>query len=69
MSWSPPAGGGHDDYLVVRLGGGSQPAGASQTTATMLLSGPTCFVVVAMRSGAPMGNSDILCGIPGVSNL
>ncbi len=69
LSWTGPLGGGFNGYLLAPLGGTPVPLAGSATSATVALSGPTCYVLFATASGTPVGNSDIVCGIPGASTL
>jgi V8-like Glu-specific endopeptidase len=69
LSWTAPPGLLYDGYMLVPLGGSPQLLPAGTTSHPWLLPGPTCFVLFATRFGAPVGNSDIVCGIPGVSTL
>jgi hypothetical protein len=71
--WSPP--GGQDGYalLTIPLDGSPQgmvPLPAVATRAMHETGGiPTCYAVLAMTGAAVTGNSDVLCAIPGHSNL
>jgi hypothetical protein len=69
LSWAPPSGGGQDGYLLVTIGGLAQSLSASANSASVPINGLTCFALGAVRNGALMGYSDLLCGLPGFSNL
>ncbi len=69
LSWTGPIGGGFNGYLLVPIGGTAIPLSASATSTSVALGGPTCYVLFATSSGTPVGNSDIVCGIPGASTL
>jgi hypothetical protein len=69
LSWAPPPGGGQDSYLLVTIGGAADSLPASATSATRPMNGLTCFALGAMRNGVLTGYTDILCGLPGFSNL
>jgi len=69
LSWTEPPGGGQDGYLLVALGGSTQSLGGAVTNAGVPMSGPTCYLLGAIRSGALMDNTGVVCGLPGFSNL
>ena len=71
MSWAPPANVMPDSYLLVPLGGTGQALEGSTTSARLSATsgGMSCYVLAAMRTGTIVGYTDILCGIPGISNL
>jgi hypothetical protein len=69
LSWSPPTGGPVDSYAVVVLGGPVIPFAADVTSANVATNGLTCYAVAAIQSGAVSGYTDIVCGLPGFSNL
>jgi hypothetical protein len=73
IAWSPPGGQTSFSLLTIPLNGSAQsvvplPAIASRT---MHETGgvPTCYAVLAMTGATVSGNSDIVCAIPGRSNL
>jgi hypothetical protein len=73
IAWSPPGGQTSLALLTIPLNGSAQsvvplPAIASRT---MHETGgvPTCYAVLAMTGDTVSGNSDIVCAIPGRSNL
>ena len=73
FSWSNAP--GADGFVLVALPLNGAPAyfkplGANAVTTTDPTGGvPTCYLLVASSGSAPMGNTDILCAVPGVSNL
>jgi V8-like Glu-specific endopeptidase len=69
LSWVAPAGGGFDSYVLVPLGKTPIVLAANATTASVPVSGPTCLLLFTMQAGAPVGNSDAVCGVPGVNTL
>jgi virginiamycin B lyase len=69
LTWTAPLAGGHDGYAVVTLGGPALVLNGAATTTSIAISGPTCYVVAALRGGAILGHSDFVCGIPHMSNL
>jgi hypothetical protein len=68
LTWAPPAS-LVDSYLVVPLSGVPQPLPGSQTSATVPLTGLGCFTIASIRGGAIQGYTDLLCGLPGFTNL
>jgi hypothetical protein len=69
LTWNPPSGGGHDGFRVVSLSGMSIDLGPTVGSRNLPLSGFDCFMVLAVRTGAPIGNTDIACGLTVVSTL
>jgi hypothetical protein len=69
LSWSPPATGGQDGYILLQLGGSGQAFAPDTTRASQAASGLTCYVLGATGGGVLMGHTDILCGMPGFTNL
>jgi hypothetical protein len=69
LSWSAPPGGGATGYLLFPLGSSGIPLPSTTNSTTVTLSAPTCYVVFATLFNTPIGNSNIVCGIPGASNL
>ncbi len=74
LTWTPPADGGAESYLLVRIPLDGSPVdnvvlggGATSTTQAVTAAG-ACFQLVAYR-GAGFGISDVLCGVPGISTL
>lgn len=65
MTWSPPHGASQDSYLLVPLGGTPRPLPGAATNVGDTMTSATCYMVVAMRGATPLGNTDILCGLPG----
>lgn len=68
LDWSAPVGGGHTGYIVRLVVGAATPPpplGPTATGADIPVSGLFCLQVEALGRGS----SDILCGIPGISNL
>ncbi len=71
LSWGPPIG-GHDGYALVVLGSAQPPASlpAAATSASDNTGGASrCYVLFATSAGAPVGNTDALCGIPGIARF
>jgi subtilisin family serine protease len=69
LSWGPPANATPDAYLLIPLGGTGQALAGTATSAKLSASGFSCYLLAAMRTGSLVGYSDILCGVPGVSNM
>jgi YVTN family beta-propeller protein len=70
LNWSAPANVNPDGYLLVTLGVSSANLPATQTSAgPILTNGLTCFAVGTMVNNALVGWTDLVCGIPGFSNL
>lgn len=71
LTWSAPASGAGDGYAIFLLptGGQFHRFGSGRTSASLELSGFTCFMVAPTSGGRPIGNSDVVCGMPGVSTL
>lgn len=67
LNWTGP--GGQTDYALWVLSGAglrSVSMQGSETSSSVATGGQaTCFILVANASGAAIGNTDILCGIPG----
>ncbi len=68
LNWYQPNTADYDGYLLVTLGGSSRQLDRNAMSASIPIDGPTCFVLETMRGGTPIGYSEILCGVPGVSN-
>jgi len=72
FTWGPPsgAGGAHDAYMLMNMRTGvRQTLGGAATSATAAAVGLTCFALGAMQNDALSGHTDILCGLPGFTNL
>jgi hypothetical protein len=75
LNWSAPVGGVYDGYQlrVIPLGGGpsqtSNLAAVATTTTHNTGGQPTCYELLTMSGGVPVGRADLLCGIPGVGTL
>ncbi len=74
FTWSPPPAGDQTSYLLVKLGelgGASAPTTlpATATTATHVMQGPTCYILLALAGNAIRGHSDVVCGVPGIGNI
>jgi hypothetical protein len=73
VTWSPP--GGQTAYVLRRIPlDGTDPVNVSlpavATRAMDETAGvPTCYVLLAITGGSVTGNSDVLCAIPGQSDL
>ena len=74
LGWKPPVGGADNFLLIVLpLGGGASSSvalngvtrGISREEAT---TGPTCYVLAGIK-GAAVGNTDLLCSVPGLSTF
>jgi hypothetical protein len=64
LTWRPPAGGGHDGYILAPFGRPPIALGPDSTSAFDTIGGATCYVLFAQRGGQLIGNTDILCVIP-----
>jgi hypothetical protein len=69
LSWTAPANGTFDGYLLVPFGGTPIPIPLNTMTAAFTMSGPTCFALITTQAGAAVGYSDIVCGFPGVATV
>ena len=73
MTWAAPVGGA-DSYLLQRIPLDGSPittvplGGGATTTTEAVTAAGTCFQLLAFK-GAAFGNSNVLCGVPGVSTL
>ncbi len=71
LSWGPPTG-GHDGYTLAVLGSTQAPVNLpADARSTSHNTGGTshCYVLFATSAGAAVGNTDVLCGIPGVARF
>jgi hypothetical protein len=71
LSWGPPTG-EYDGYTLVVLGSSEAPIGLGPSvTSTTHATGGTarCYVLLVTSAGALVGNSDVLCGIPGIARF
>jgi plastocyanin len=69
LEWAAPVESTQDGYTLVDFSGGKQQLGATATSATVPMSGFSCFAVQAKRAGAVVGTTEVLCAQPGLSNL
>lgn len=74
MTWTGPAGGADGYTLVVLPLDGSPPSllplpGSATSYEFETFAVYHCFILVGKRAGAPDGNTDPLCALPGVSTL
>jgi hypothetical protein len=73
LTWLPPPGALGANYLLAVLNGnGLQaiPLSAGSVIATNDTGGQTtCYAVYAFLNGAFVGNTDALCGIPGLAHF
>jgi hypothetical protein len=69
LTWTGPLGGGQDAFRIISTNGDVVDVSGSIGSRSFPLSGFQCFMVIAMKSGVPMGNTDIACGASGVSTL
>ncbi len=69
LSWAPPANTTPDFYILVPLGGQGQALAGSSTSTSLSASGLACYFLAALRANTVLGYTDILCGLPGISNL
>jgi hypothetical protein len=73
LSWTPP--GGQDAYVLVvlPLTGGAMSTQVLSGNATEVSHdtgvAPTCYLLVAASGGQPLGHTDFLCALPGLSAL
>jgi glucose/arabinose dehydrogenase len=71
LSWGPPTG-EYDGYTLVVLGSSEAPIGLGPSvTSTTHATGGTarCYVLLVTSASALVGNSDVLCGIPGIARF
>ncbi len=68
LTWSAPQG-GQDGFRIVSMSGSTINLGPTSGSQTIPLPSFDCFMVLAMRTGLATGNTDIVCGLAGVSNL
>jgi hypothetical protein len=68
LTWTAPAGGA-DSFRVLSLSGASVDLGGATTSWSGPLPGADCFVVESVRAGVVTGQTDVVCGIGGVSTL
>jgi hypothetical protein len=72
LSWAAPAGSAPTGYVVLVLGGEPRavPLGVGQTVLVDETGGgPTCYVVLTVVDGEIVGNTDALCGVPGLARV
>ncbi|HZT06473.1 MAG TPA: hypothetical protein VFC51_05545 [Chloroflexota bacterium] len=69
LTWNGPFGGGQDSFLVQPIGGAGQVVAGSINSAQLPTNGMSCYAVGALSGPTLLGYTDILCGLPGVSNL
>jgi sugar lactone lactonase YvrE len=69
MSWTSPSGNLQDSYVLVQAGGANTVLPATATSASVQITGTTCFALIAVRLGTAYGNTDFVCGVPGIQNL
>jgi endo-1,4-beta-xylanase len=68
LTWLPPVSGA-TAYLLVPSSGPPISLAGTATGASHSLAGPTCYAVFAFSGPSFVGNSDLVCGIPGLSSL
>jgi hypothetical protein len=68
LIWAPPQTGGLDGYRLVPLGGMPLDLASSVLSQDQSISGPACFALLAMAHGAAIGNTELLCAVPGLAN-
>ena len=69
FTWVEPLSGGQDGYLLQPSTGTAVTLPATTTTTAYVINGTTCFALVATARGSAMGNSDVLCALPGLARL
>jgi len=72
LDWTGPA--GEDGYVLEALPQSGPPRlipfAANVTSAVDDTGGiPTCYLLAPMAGGSMLGNSDMLCGVPGTSTI
>ena len=76
LSWVAPQGGGQDGYILVafRIDGAAPPAiinltGGATATTHDTAGSETCYILFATAGGNVLGNTDVLCAIPGFATV
>ncbi len=69
LSWFPSPTGDQDAFRILRLNGSTIDLPGATLNRTFPLSGFDCFMVTALRAGIPIGNTDAVCALAGVSTL
>ncbi len=74
FTWNEPIEGGQTGYILFplgELGGSTAPRvlSGSATSTSHLMQGPTCFVLLVLNGNTSRGNSDVVCGVPGIGNI
>lgn len=67
LSWTPA--GGQDGYVLAPLGGSAVVLDGNATSANQPVVGTTCLLLVPTLRGAPIGNTDVVCGAAGLGTL
>ena len=67
FTWSPS--GSPTGYALRAIGGELIALGGATTTASMSIAAPTCFVLLAFTGAALLGNTDVVCALPGYANF
>ena len=68
LTWGAPTG-SYDGYMFLTVGGSSQPVPPTATSGSAVMNGFSCYLVAATQGGAISGYTDVVCGLPGFSNL
>jgi hypothetical protein len=69
LTWDAPLGNGEDGYRIISLSGIVLDVAAGAGSQTFPMPNFDCFMVLAMKQGNVIGNTDILCGLAGASTL
>lgn len=69
FTWAASAVAVEDGYRLMPLGGNPVDLPSSTNRATQAMAGPTCYSLLATLRGAPLGNTDVLCGFPGLARF
>jgi hypothetical protein len=67
LSW--PSSQDRESYILLPLGGVPVPIPGSTTFTRHTMSGPTCYVLVSVARDGALGNTDAVCGVPGIGTL
>jgi hypothetical protein len=72
MTWTPAAGATNQTLVAQPLNGSAARQAILSGTASSATDGlggvNTCYAVLAAKNLTSLGNSDVLCGLPGISS-
>ena len=68
LTWSAAPGGAVGSYLLFTTDGPPTLLAGGITRTTRAAPSFTCYLLVALRGGT-IGNTDVLCGLPGIATL